>query len=169
MYCFLMLYSSAYLIVCVCFSRCADGVFLGVSDWGYRVVDICLHPYHCGEPSGPGHLPGLRWGPPSRHWLFQGPLPQHPHLSPNVEMRDQGLLPQQPPFKLRGQNGTWSHTVHIWVPKTGPEPMPRYHRMHTGDLNVEREQREPWSVKCINTSISEFEKWKKWNSSESQS
>lgn len=144
--------------VWVGFSRCADGLFLRVSDRGYRVVGICLCPHHCGEPGGPGHLPGLRWGSPGRHRLFQGPLPQHPHLSSNVGIwENHSLLPQQPPMKLRGQNGTRVRTIHICVPKIGPETISVYHRMHTGVLTTGWEEREPWPIQRIKTSTSEFE------------
>ena len=92
----------AYLIVCGGFSRCADGLFLGVSDRGYRVVGICLCPHHCGEPGGPSHLPGLRRGSPGRHRLIQGPLPQHPHLSSHVGIWEPQLATTTSTYETEG-------------------------------------------------------------------
>lgn len=49
--------------------RGPDGLFLGVSHRGHRLVGDRVRPHHHRQPAGPLHLPGLRRGPPGRHRL----------------------------------------------------------------------------------------------------
>lgn len=55
--------------------RGPNGVFLGVSHRGHRLVGGCVRPYHHSQLAGTLHLPGVRWGPPGRYWLYQSPPP----------------------------------------------------------------------------------------------
>ena len=61
--------------------RSSDGIFLRLPDWDHGFMGNSVCPHLRGESSGPLHLPGLRRGPPGRHRLCQGPLPQHSHLT----------------------------------------------------------------------------------------